>query len=215
MLEGHPLQRIVEDLVHHPKRSSYTDLGALFDVLNNPTDHGRNGVLRGTRYVNGSMFSHAAKVHLDPRELAVLVEAHSSWGNIDPAIFGSLIEGCLGRDRRWELGAHYTHEVDIMRSSDRQSCSRGAAASMRPGRSPTCNGCLRSCVRLDPACGCGNFLYVAYRELRCLEHELKERLVRVAQQTGMQGPDRLGLPYYRLGPGWATCGVSTSSQPRC
>jgi hypothetical protein len=42
---------------------------------------------------------------------------------------------------------------------------------------------------LDPACGCGNFLYVAYRELRSLEHELKERLVTIARQTGMPPPD--------------------------
>ena len=51
---------------------------------------------------------------------------------------------------------------------------------------------------LDPACGCGNFLYVAYRELRALEHELKERLVRIAQRTGMPAPDQSGLPYYPL-----------------
>jgi hypothetical protein len=51
---------------------------------------------------------------------------------------------------------------------------------------------------LDPACGCGNFLYVAYRELRALEYELKERLVRIAQQTGMTPPDPSELPYYPL-----------------
>jgi hypothetical protein len=203
MLEGHPLQRIVEDLVHHPKRSSYVDLGALFDVLNDPTDFGRNGVLRGTRYVNGSLFSRAAKVHLDPNELAVLVEAaHSGWGKVDPAIFGSLMEGCLGRDRRWELGAHYTHEVDIMKIvrptilhpwRSRINATKTVADVQRVLEE------LCAFRVLDPACGCGNFLYVAYRELRRLEHELKERLARVAQQTGMQAPDRLGLPYYRLG----------------
>ena len=62
---------------------------------------------------------------------------------------------------------------------------------------------------LDPACGCGNFLYVAYRELRLLEHELKERLVTVAKKTGMPPPDLDGLPYYPL----QTSAASTSSPP--
>src|ERR1017187_5750287 len=51
---------------------------------------------------------------------------------------------------------------------------------------------------LDPACGCGNFLYVAYREVRSLEHELKERLVTIARQAGMPPPDPGALPYYPL-----------------
>ena len=51
---------------------------------------------------------------------------------------------------------------------------------------------------LDPACGCGNFLYVAYRELRALEHELKERLVRIAQRDRHASPRPDGLPYYPL-----------------
>jgi hypothetical protein len=203
MLEGHPTQRIVEDLVRHPERSSYTELGTLFDVLNDLTDYGRNGVLRGTRYVNGSLFAKAAKVHLEPSELSMLVEAAQfDWRKVNPTIFGSLMEGCLGRDRRWELGAHYTHEVDIMKIirptilepwRSRIDTTKTVADVQRVLEE------LCAFRVLDPACGCGNFLYVAYRELRCLEHELKERLVCVAQQTGMQAPNPLGLPYYRLG----------------
>ena len=111
------------------------------------------------------------------------------------------MEGCLGRDRRWELGAHYTHEVDIMKIvrptilhpwRSRIDATKTVADVQRVLEE------LCAFRVLDPACGCGNFLYVAYRELRRLEHELKERLVHVAQQTGIQAPDRLGLPYYRL-----------------
>ena len=116
MLEGHPVQRIVEDLIRHPDRSSFTELGTLFDVLNDPTDYGRYGVYTGTRYVNGSLFAQPAKVHLLPAELQRLAEAaRFDWRKVDPTIFGSLMEGCLGYDRRWELGAHYTHEADIMK----------------------------------------------------------------------------------------------------
>ncbi len=202
MLEGHPVQRIVEDLVHHPGRSSYTELGTLFDVLNDPDDYGRYGVLRGTRYVNGSLFAKPAKVHLEQDELAKLVRAAEfDWRKVDPTIFGSLMEDILGHERRWELGAHYTHEADIMKivrptivEPWRQRIDATATlAEIHHVLEELCAFRV-----LDPACGCGNFLYVAYRELRSLEHELKERLVHVAQQTGMRPPDSDGLPYYPL-----------------
>jgi hypothetical protein len=202
MLEGHPIQRIVDDLVRHPDRSSYGELGTLFDVLNDPSDYGRHGVLRGTKYVNGSLFAQAAKVHLEPGELAMLGEAAQfDWRKVDPTIFGALMEGCLGRDRRWELGAHYTHEVDIMKIVKPTIVDPWRE---RIDSAHTVGDVLRVLEELcafrvlDPACGCGNFLYIAYRELRSLEHELKERLIRVSRQTGMSAPDPHSLPYYPL-----------------
>jgi hypothetical protein len=202
MLEGHPVQRIIEDLIHHPDRSSFTELGALFDILNDPTDYGRYGVLEGTRYVNGSLFEKPAKVRLEPTELQQLAEAAGfDWQKVDPTIFGSLMEGCLGLDRRWELGAHYTHEADIMkivRPTIVEPWRERLEASATVGEVRKVLEELCSFRVLDPACGCGNFLYVAYRELRLLEHELKERLVTVAKNTGMPPPDLDGLPYYPL-----------------
>jgi hypothetical protein len=202
MLEGHPVQRIVEDLVRHPERSSYTELGTLFDVLNDPSDFGRHGVLQGTQYVNGSLFASPAKVHLDQDDLAMLVKAAEfDWRKVDPTIFGSLMEAVLGRDRRWELGAHYTHEVDIMKivrpTIVEPWRARLDATTTLAGVRQVLDELCTFRV-LDPACGCGNFLYIAYRELRSLEHELKERLVTIARQTGMPSPDLAGLPYYPL-----------------
>lgn len=202
MLDGHPVQRIAEDLIRNPERSSYVELGALFDVLNDPTDYGRHGVLQGTHYVDGSLFDKPAKVHLQQGELAQLAKAAEfDWRKVDPTIFGSLMEDILGHERRWELGAHYTHEVDIMKI-------------VRPTILEPWRKCIDTATTLpdvlqvledlctfrvlDPACGCGNFLYVAYRELRSLEHELKERLVTVAHKTGMQPPAPAGLPFYPL-----------------
>ena len=53
-------------------------------------------------------------MQLTRAELDLLAGAAGyDWRRVDPTIFGSLLEGVLGRDRRWELGAHYTHEVDI------------------------------------------------------------------------------------------------------
>jgi hypothetical protein len=183
MLGGHPVQRIVEDLIRHPERSSYVELGALFDILNDPDDYGRHGVLQGTRYVNGSLFKTPAKVYLDQDDLAMLRRAAEfDWRKVDPTIFGSLMEGCLGRDRRWELGAHYTHEADIMkivRPTIVEPWRERINATTTPAEVRQVLEELCAFRILDPACGCGNFLYVAYRELRSLEHELKERLVAV------------------------------------
>jgi len=202
MIEGHPVQRIIEDLIRHPERSSYVELGALFDVLNDPTDYGRHGVLEGTQYVNGSLFAQPAKVHLQVAELQRLAKAAQfDWRKVDPTIFGSLMEGCLGYDRRWELGAHYTHEADIMkivRPTIVEPWRRRVEAATTLARVRQVLDELCAFQVLDPACGCGNFLYIAYRELRSLEHELEERTVTVAQKTGMPPPERNDLPYYPL-----------------
>lgn len=202
MLGDHPVQRIIEDLIRHPTRSSYAELGTLFDVLNDPNDYGRHGLLTGTHYVNGSLFERPAKVHLEATELLMLKKAAEfDWRKVNPTIFGSLMEGFLGHDRRWEIGAHYTHEVDIMKivrpTIVEPWRERIAAAKTMDSVQHVLEELCRFRV-LDPACGCGNFLYVAYRELRSLEYELKERLVRTAQVTGVPAPNPYGLPYYPL-----------------
>ncbi len=201
MLEGHPVQRIIETLVQHPDRSSYVELGALFDILNDPTDYGRHGLLKGTRYVNGALFATPAKVHLTADELVLLVRAAQfDWRNVDPTIFGSLMEGCLGHDRRWALGAHYTHEVDILRIVRPTIVAPWRAridVTTTPAEARKALEELCSFRVLDPACGCGNFLYVAYRELRTLEYELRQRIDSLAATTGLPAPAG-PVPYYPL-----------------
>jgi len=116
LLEGYPLQNIVTVLRRDPTRSSAAELGYLFRVLNQKGNHNRKGPLAGTRYVNGELFAQPAEVDLDQAELTLLATAcEYDWRQVDPTIFGSLMEGVIGRSRRWELGAHYTHEVDILK----------------------------------------------------------------------------------------------------
>jgi len=116
MIDGYPLQNIVEVLRRDPSRSSAAEIGMLFRVLNQKGHHNRQGLLAGTRYVNGELFAKPAEVGLNQDELALIAKAaEHDWRKVDPTIFGSLMEGVLGRERRWELGAHYTHEVDILK----------------------------------------------------------------------------------------------------
>lgn len=201
MLEGYPLQTIVKRLLATKDPSSAKEIGFLFRVLNQKGDQHRKGELHGTRYVNGSLFLEPAEVDLTIDELRMLDRAAEfDWRQVDPTIFGSLMEGVLGEDRRAELGAHYTHEADIMKIV--------TPTIIRPWReridtvSSVAAGValldeLCDFKVLDPSCGCGNFLYVAYRELRGLEQELKEKITTTAAATGMPAP--VGpLPFYPL-----------------
>ena len=201
MLEGYPLQTIVKRLLATKDPSSAKEIGFLFRVLNQKGDQHRKGELHGTRYVNGSLFLEPAEVDLTIDELRMLDRAAEfDWRQVDPTIFGSLMEGVLGEDRRAELGAHYTHEADIMKIV--------TPTIIRPWReridtvSSVAAGValldeLCDFKVLDPSCGCGNFLYVAYRELRGLEQELKEKITTTAAATGMPAPSS-PLPFYPL-----------------
>ncbi|MGI9003533.1 MAG: type IIL restriction-modification enzyme MmeI [Pseudonocardia sp.] len=116
MLDGYPIQTIVDVLRRDQTRSSYAELGALFDVLNQKGNHNRQGVLAGTRYVNGDLFARPAKLYLEVDELDLMaVAAAFDWRKVNPTIFGSLLEGVVLGERRRELGAHYTHEIDILK----------------------------------------------------------------------------------------------------
>ncbi len=201
MIDGYPLQNIVQVLRRDPSRSSAAEIGMLFRVLNQKGHHNRQGLLAGTRYVNGELFAKPAEVGLNQDELALIAKAaEHDWRKVDPTIFGSLMEGVLGRERRWELGAHYTHEVDILKivgpTIVRPWQSRIDACAS-PGEARMLLDELCAFRVLDPACGCGNFLYFAYRELRSLEHQLKERITTLAHEQGVPAPPG-PWPYYPL-----------------
>lgn len=201
MLEGYPLQNTVDALLKEREPDSARDIGYLFTLLNQKGDHNRQGRYAGTRYVNGDLFAKPAAVYLTRDELVHLqAAAEFDWHEVNPTIFGSLLEGVLGDDRRSELGAHYTHEADIMKIvtptivrpwRERIEAVETVAAGV------ALLDDLCAFVVLDPACGCGNFLYVAYRELRGLESDLKHRIAAVAARTGTPAPAG-PLPYYPL-----------------
>ena len=200
MIEGRPTEQTLKFLTEVGEVwSSYLMLGGLFTSLNDPDDHGRRGVLKGTQYVNGDLFNKPALVHLTREEAAELLEiCRYDWRQVDPTIFGSLIEGFLSSDRS-ALGAHYTHEVDILkivRPTVVKPWRARIDAVTTPDEGVALLDELCRFRVLDPACGCGNFLYVAYRELRHLEHTLKERITSLAKASGLPVP--AGLPYFPL-----------------
>ena len=188
-IPGHRFTQIVDTLLGDSRRSSADELGQLFEWLKRPGARPEHGLYSGTPYANGGLFESPAHVHLDHEELELLRAACAfNWKDVQPSIFGSLLEGGLGHDMQWQLGAHYTHEADIQKVV--QPCI------VRPWRERIENldshaeavaaqNDLVNYVVLDPACGSGNFLYVAYRELRRLEQRLREREAELRRGAGM------------------------------
>lgn len=183
--------RIVDELIKQPRRSSRDDLGGLFRMLNTPgRQRPTDGLYRDVPYANGQLFEREAALSLTPDELGLLREASSArWSKVEPSIFGSLLQGVLDPEKRHRLGAHYTHETEIRdvveptiidpwtERIDSIETLEEAEAAIRD---------LLAYTVLDPACGCGNFLYVAYRALRRIEVRLRDVADDLARASGRQ-----------------------------
>jgi len=162
-------------------------LKRMFDAMNVPDD--RRGELpahiRAFPYVNGGLFADSTEVPaFNRRAKRMLVEAAQlDWREINPDIFGSMIQAVVDTEMRGDLGMHYTSVPNIMKvlqplflMSLEEEFER--ARGHREERSLLRKLLTRiSKIRVfDPACGSGNFLIIAYRELRTLEMRIFQRL---------------------------------------
>lgn len=169
-------------------------LKQLFDAMNVPQDR-REGLpapIRDFPYVNGGLFADSAEVPaFNKRAKRMLVEAAQlDWKEINPDIFGSMIQAVVEPDMRGDLGMHYTSVPNIMKVLQplflmplEEEFER--ARGHREERSLLRKLLTRiSKIRVfDPACGSGNFLIIAYRELRTLEMRIFQRLDEVSGGT--------------------------------
>jgi hypothetical protein len=183
-------------------RDDGSDLGAqlnlLFDWLNNPqadtTTLDDTDPLYGFRYVNGDLFAERLGFPRCTREMrnALLYCCEFQWAKISPAVFGSLFQGVLDDQARRQQGAHYTSERDIMKvlrslflddlGAELDQLKRDRSTRRRANLEAF-HQKLRTLRFLDPACGCGNFLVLGYRELRLLEMEIVRVLHGAEQQV--------------------------------
>jgi len=148
--------------------SSYDLFGGLFRQMNSQTP-AKAGRYRGIPYFNGGLFASVEPLELNAPELhGVGDAAQKDWSQVNPAIFGTLFQTSMDEKRRHTLGAHFTAEADIMKvvgpTISRPWDERIAEAKTAKALLDLREEMLRFRV-LDPACGSGNFLYVAYREL--------------------------------------------------
>jgi hypothetical protein len=201
ILEGKPLETLVRALIADGNRSTAVELADLYRRFNIKDDERRSRGRVAVPYVNGDLFSETSEVHLNSDELDYLLKASQfDWRYVNPTVFGSLLEGCLGRNHRWTLGAHYTSETDIMTIVEPvvvRPWVKRIEATRTFKEAIKLHDELCAFRVLDPAMGCGNFLSVAYREIRRLEDRLHDRVVELSAKEGRQAP--LELQWYPIG----------------
>ncbi len=178
------------DFIRNRTADDGTDTGLrltkLFEVLNTaPTDRSEllDDDLKAFPYVNGGLFAeNTSAPDFDANlRLALLLASQPDWHKVSPAIFGAMFQGVMDGDDRHDLGAHYTSEENILRVikplflDDLYAEFEKARASKNSAQLlDAFHDKLASLTFLDPACGSGNFLIVAYRELRRLELKVIE-----------------------------------------
>ncbi|MBI4614701.1 MAG: hypothetical protein HY720_13910, partial [Planctomycetes bacterium] len=132
-------------------------------------------------YVNGPLFDgKQPKLVLSPEHVHDIYCAAKDfdWQDVRPEIFGSIFEQALAPVERHELGAHFTREADIARvvwPTVVVPWQEKIAALRQPKDAERAIDEMRAYHVLDPACGCGNFLYVVYREMKRLEAALARK----------------------------------------
>jgi len=179
-----------------------SDLGArlaqLFQVLNTPEGKRSPNLdeqLAAFAYVNGGLFAEPlplADFNAPMRE-ALLDACALDWSAISPAIFGSLFQSIMDASARRNLGAHYTSEENILKLIQPlfldELWAEFHKVKTQRNRLFDFHKKLRSLTFFDPACGCGNFLVVAYRELRLLELAVLRASHQISGHGGQQSLD--------------------------
>ena len=195
LLPRHSFSEAVQDVLDGTG-SGYDLVFGLFREMDTPgvTQGGR---YEGTPYFNGGLYSTVTPFDLTTEEITALgLAATESWAEVRPVIFGTLFEQSLDKPERHAFGAYFTSEADIQKvvlpSIVRPWRDRieGAESLAELGR---VEADLLNYRVLDPACGSGNFLYVAYRELRRLERQLDEKRQTMSRRAGRLDETRLAF----------------------
>jgi type II restriction/modification system DNA methylase subunit YeeA len=186
------MKQLADNLYDNPAGFN-SGLARLFEVM------AREGGTFGTAWIDwfdGGLFDEAPSIDLRRDEIRVIRDAADlDWADVEPAIFGTLFERGLDPDKRSQLGAHYTDRASIERLVDAavmvplrrdlaetraavdallvgDGATDPAAVEQARGLARALLERLRAVTVLDPACGSGNFLYLALRLLKDLEHEV-------------------------------------------
>ena len=155
----------------------------LFEVLNMSEDIRAKKTLlsdelKQFRYINGALFrDRLPPADFDVKMRKTLLDCiNFDWNKISPAIFGAMFQGVMDKEKRREIGAHYTSEVNILKLINPLFMDDLWNEFDRVKTDPTALSRFHDKIArlkiLDPACGCGNFLIITYRELRLLELEI-------------------------------------------
>ena len=185
-------------------RQDGSDLGQslsyLFQILNTPDEDRAKNLdedLAVFTYINGDVFETVLSIPTcnESTRDALLEACKFNWSAISPAIFGSMFQNVMTPAERRHLGAHYTTEENILKTikplfldelEDELDKLRTTARSDTLAEIDKFHDKLASLTFLDPACGCGNFLVIAYRELRRLETGILRKRALASKQSTAQ-----------------------------
>ncbi len=183
-------QDYIEQRTSHDGSDLAAKLQELFQVLNTPVENRFKNIdeqLADFPYVNGKLFEEILPMaSFDTKMRQSLLDCcYLEWSNISPAIFGSMFQSVMNPVERRNLGAHYTSEKNILKLIKPLFLDDLWAEfeSIKGNRNklPEFHKKISSLKFLDPACGCGNFLVITYRELRLLEIEILRSLNKTGQ----------------------------------
>ena len=186
-------KRLFQDYIEQKTAEDGADLAAhlsqLFYILNTPAARRLKNLdehLSLFPYVNGKLFEeHLPYAAFDSTMRTVLLNCCAlDWSKISPAVFGSLFQSVMNPKERRNLGAHYTSEKNILKLIKPLFLDalwqEFESIRTNKNRLSEFHRKLSTLKFLDPACGCGNFLIITYRELRLLEIEI----LRAMNKTG-------------------------------
>jgi hypothetical protein len=185
-----------QDYLEQRTAEDGSDLAAklqeLFQVLNTPKENRFSNLdeqLADFPYINGKLFEEilpTASFDSNMRQ-ALLNCCHINWSQISPAIFGSMFQSVMNPKERRNLGAHYTSETNILKLIKPlfldDLWKEFKSIKDNSHKLGEFHKKLSTLTFLDPACGCGNFLVITYRELRLLEIEVLRALHKTGQRV--------------------------------
>lgn len=170
--------------------SSYDLIGGLFRQMATK-ERAPGGRFTAVDYFNGGLFERVEPIELKRPEAYRLCEsAVDDWSKVRPEIFGTLFQTSMDKEARHAFGAHFTSEFDIRKVvgptivrpwRDRIDACGTSVIELRKALAD-----LRRFRVLDPACGSGNFLFIAYREMKRLERDILLRLREVSKREPLE-----------------------------
>ncbi|MBC7540186.1 MAG: class I SAM-dependent DNA methyltransferase [Bacteriovorax sp.] len=171
-------------------------LGTLFKMMDEKEPNRKKGRFANVRYFNGPLFSKRPEIVLEDNEVSLLWDCcQLDWGNVKPEIFGAVFESSQSSKARHKDGMHFTSEEDILSvigpciiepwllEINKANTERELIEIHKK---------LMAFRVLDPACGSGNFLVVAYREIKKLEQKIFFKFKNAAACTYNEAQQKLG-----------------------
>lgn len=162
-----------------------SQLTVIFQTLNTPIEQRERNLdedLKQFEYVNGSLFEEILRIpSFDSTTRDILLQScYFDWSRVSPAIFGSLFQAVMESGARRDLGAHYTSEKNILKTINCLFLEElWNDFNSHKGNKRFLQQLLEKIGKIkifDPACGCGTFLIISYRELRRLETQIHKQI---------------------------------------